>query len=116
MKLKQKGEKGPFLAGTGRERERRRREEREAPHFLYDLQISSGRFASGQDLKSEHSSRATRGHQNQEFSSEIRAESSGGHGFRASGSSKALSSLQEVGNLLTRVSFHIGVVLVLVEL
>ena len=31
-----------------------------------------------------------RGHQNQEFSSEIRVESSGGHGFRASGSSKSI--------------------------
>ena len=32
---------------------------------------------------------ATHGHQNQEFSSEIRAESSGGRGFQASGSSKS---------------------------
>ena len=46
-------------------------------------------FALGQDLKSEYSSRATRGHQNKEFSSEIRAESSGGRGFRASGSLKS---------------------------
>ena len=45
---------------------------------------------SSQDLKSEYSSRATCGHQNQESSSEIRAESSGGHGFQNFGYSKSI--------------------------
>ena len=45
-------------------------------------------MTSGQDLKSKYSSRATRGHRNQEFSSKIRAKSSGGRGFRASRSSE----------------------------
>ena len=79
-----------ILAGTSRERERERRgkEEREAPPSLYDLRSSVGRLTSGQDLKSEYSLRATRGHQNKEFSSEIRAESLGGRGFQASWCSK----------------------------
>ena len=38
---------------------------------LSDLRQLATRFPSGQDLKSEYSSRATRGHRNQEFSSKI---------------------------------------------
>ena len=72
-----------------RRRGRREGIKREALTYLQDLRSSDGRLASGQDLKSEYSSRAARGDQNQEFSSEIRAESSGGHGFRASRSSKS---------------------------
>ena len=97
MKLEQKGEKWPFLVGTDIEREREReterekrgRDEREAPLYLYDLRSSGGCLASGQDLNLEYSLRATCGHQNQEFSSKIRAESSGGSGFRAFGSLKS---------------------------
>ena len=85
---KKKKIKGHFGRNRWRERERRRKEKREAPPSLYDLWSLGGRLASGQDLKSEYSSRATRGHQNKEFSSEIRAESSGGRAFRALKSSK----------------------------
>ena len=49
---------------------------------------SGGQISSSQDLKSKHSSRATRAHRNQEFSSKIRAESLGGRGFRTFGSSE----------------------------
>ena len=62
--------------------------EREAPPSLQDLRSSNDRITSGQDLKSKYSSRATCGHRNQEFSSKIRAESLGGRGFQASGSSE----------------------------
>ena len=60
--------------------------ETEAPPSLQDIRSSNGHLMSDQDLKSECSSKAMRGHQNQEFSLKIRAESSGGLGFRASGS------------------------------
>ena len=63
------------------------------------------RFPSGQDLKSEYSLRATRGHQNQEFSSKIRAKVREGRGSGSSGLQKVSSSLQEVGNLPTQVYF-----------
>ena len=88
MKLEQKGEKRLFLAETGIEREKRERGERGSTFSLISME-QGGHIASGQDLKSEYSSRATRGHQNQEFLSEIRAESLGGHGFRSSGSPKS---------------------------
>ena len=55
---------------------------REALPSLQDLRRSAARFPSGQDLKLEYSSRATRGHRNQEFSSNIRVEVREGHGSR----------------------------------
>ena len=84
-KKKRKREKkshffSPFCAisDNGREVER---EMREIPPSLYDLLRSGGRNPLSQDLKSKYSSRAARGHRNQEFSLKIRAESSRGHGF-----------------------------------
>ena len=77
------------IFGRNRQRQKRGRDEREAPTSLYDLRSSGGHLASSQDLNSKHSSRATRGHQNQEFSSEIRAENSRVCGFGASGSSQS---------------------------
>ena len=48
-----------------------------------------GSVLSGQDLKSEYSSRATRGHRNQEFSSKFRAEVQEGRGSRVFGTPKS---------------------------
>ena len=78
---------------------------REALPLLEDLWRSTAQFPSGQDLNSKYSSRATRGHRNQEFSSKIRAEVHEGRGLRSSGLQKVSSSLKEVGNLPTRVYF-----------
>ena len=47
------------------------------------------RFSSGQDLKCEYSLRATRGHQNQEFSSNIRGEARESRGSRVFGTPKS---------------------------
>ena len=47
------------------------------------------RFSSGQDLKYEYSSRAMRGHQNQEFSSNIRVEAQESRGSRVFGTQKS---------------------------
>ena len=58
---------------------------------------------SGQDLKSEYSSRTMRGHRNQEFSSKIEQKFGKAVGLGSSGLQKVSSALQEVGNLPTRV-------------
>ena len=72
--------KSLFFLGAGSGNERKREGvEREALTSLKDLRSSSGRLVSRQDLKLEYSSRVTRGHQNQEFSSDIQAECLGGH-------------------------------------
>ena len=71
--------------GGEEERERKRK----ALHSLYDIWRSGSHLPTGQGLKSKYSARATHGHQNQEFSLEIRAESLGGCGFQAFGSSKS---------------------------
>ena len=47
---------------NGERKERRERGEREALPTLYDLRRSGSRFPTDQELKSEYSTRATRGH------------------------------------------------------
>ena len=61
----------------------------EALPSLSDLRQLAARFPSGEDLKSEYSSRATHGHKNQEFSSKIRAEFWEGSGSRVFGTPKS---------------------------
>ena len=73
--------------------------------FSLRFTVTATRFPSGQDLKSEYLSRATRGHQNQEFSLKFGAEVREGRGLGSSGLQKVSSSLQEVGNLSTQVYF-----------
>ena len=63
------------------------------------------RFPLGQDLKSEYSSRATRGHRNQEFRRRFERKFGKAEVLGSSGLQKVSSSLQEVGKLPTRVYF-----------
>ena len=67
---------------------RRKASERNSTFSLRFTEIS-GSVSSGQDLKSEYSSRATLGHRNQEFSSKIRAEVREGRGSRVFGTPKS---------------------------
>ena len=56
----------------GREGEKRERGERNSDFSLRSMELD-GRLASGQDLKSEYSSRATLGHQKLQISLRFRA-------------------------------------------
>ena len=67
---------------------RRKYSERSSTLSLRFMAIG-GSFPSGQDLKSEYSSRAMRGHRNQEFSSKIQAEVREGRGSRVFGTPKS---------------------------
>ena len=62
---------------------------REALPSPQDLRRSAARFSLGQDLKSKYSSKAMRGHRNQEFSSKIRVEVREGRGSRVFGTPKS---------------------------
>ena len=67
---------------------RRKSSERSSTFSLIFTAIG-GSVPSSQDLKSEYSSKATRGHRNQEFSSKIRAEVREGLGSQVFGTQKS---------------------------
>ena len=67
---------------------RRKARERSSTFSLRFTAID-GSFPSGQDLKSEYPSKATRGHRNQEFLSKIRAGVQEGRGSRVFGNPKS---------------------------
>ena len=80
-KQKENKEKERKGGETDRE-ERKGREEREALSSLYDLKRSVDRLLTGQGLKSEYTTRSTRGYRKLQVSSRFRAEGSASRKLR----------------------------------
>ena len=108
--VRTKKRKGAIFWQESAERGREKRERGERGSIsLYDLRRSVNRFPTGQGLKSEYSTRSTCGYRKLQvsprFAQKVREVKS--FGFRKCPQDflEALLTLQEVGNLPTRVYF-----------
>ena len=81
LTLEQTNSVGRRRRRGGKTKEKREKEEREAPTSLYNLQRLMGRSSSGQELKNICLTMDMRGYQKHEILPRIQVKSSGNQGF-----------------------------------